>query len=210
MEEISPTRPSNQQIEQFKAWAGLTLAFTLFLRPVVGELALWQSGVFISLCVGMGLALHEWAHRRIAQHYGVVARMQAFSGLLVASIVFAGLGFLVPAPSALHHDPLPKRESGRIALVGPLSHLVVALLWLLGLPMFDALGWRMAWLFAYLGYTTNAWLALFNLLPLGRFDGAAILEWDKVMFVGVAALCSLLVIVQYLPIGRDLVFHFGF
>jgi Zn-dependent protease len=45
------------------------------------------------------------------------------------------------------------------------------------------------------GYSINAWLGLFNLIPAGPFDGAKVLAWDWRVFAVAAATGVLLAFV---------------
>jgi Zn-dependent protease len=52
--------------------------------------------------------------------------------------------------------------------------------------------WRLLF---YVGYTINAWLGLFNMLPFGPIDGAKVLNWSPLVFGITVAVAIVLVFV---------------
>jgi Zn-dependent protease len=123
-----------------------------------------------ALTAGLGVILHELMHRVVARRFGATAHFVAHDGMLVISILIAFSGFLFAAPGAVWHTGmLSKRQLGLIAAAGPITNLVLA-----GLTM---------------GYSVNAILGVFNMLPFGPIDGAKVLNWSGVAFgalIGVA------------------------
>jgi Zn-dependent protease len=100
-------------------------------------------------------------------------------------------GLFVVGPSAeWPAQTLNRRANGQIALAGPAASLIVATLFFAALSLI-ILG-RVAtpaWFpyFGYVGFRLNAMLGLCSLAPLGRFDGAKVLAWNRAVFVGAAA-----------------------
>lgn len=130
---------------------------------------------FSGVTVGIAFLVHELAHKFIAQRYGCWAEFRSFNLGLVMSIVMAALGgILFAAPGAVVISGVTSRdESGRIAAVGPVSNLVLAVI-------FVVLGY----LFGphpiiRVGLSVNAGLALFNLLPFGAMDGLKVMDWNS-------------------------------
>lgn len=175
---------TNDNIELLKAWAGTSLAFAVAMLG--GQiLVLWQKFPMLLLVAavtcGIGFVLHELAHRILARGYGAEAHFVADDKWLIISIVIAFGGFFVAAPGAVwHRGLLTKQQGGIIALGGPVTNLVLALLFLAPLILFNMSGfWGIMML---VGFRINSWLGLFNMIPFGPFDGAKVLNWSPVVF----------------------------
>jgi len=48
------------------------------------------------------------------------------------------------------------------------------------------------------GFTVNAWLGLFNMIPFGNFDGSKILKWNKIVYGCMVAAGLLMVFGRYM------------
>jgi Zn-dependent protease len=182
------SRPRNDNVELLKAWAGTTLAFAIMQT---GAANLLSSQFVINLVIaavvaGIGFVLHELAHRIVARGYGAQAHFIANDRWLILSILISFLGIFIAAPGAVwHRGLLTVRQSGLIALAGPVTNLVLAIVFLLlFIPIFllrppftDLLI-----TICYVGFRFNAWIGLFNMIPAGPFDGAKVLAWDWRIF----------------------------
>lgn len=195
----SSLRGRNDNIELLKAWAGTSLAFAIAL---VGGRVLEPGFVtfliIAAVTCGIGFVLHELAHRVIARGYGAEAHFVSNDGFVLITIVLAFTGFFIAAPGAVwHRGYLTARQSGIIALGGPVANLVLALLFL-GLYFllpgqgFGPSIWQIG---ALIGYNINAWLGLFNLIPAGPFDGAKVLNWDWRVLAAAATVGVVLVFI---------------
>ncbi|MFQ3661319.1 MAG: peptidase M50 [Chloroflexaceae bacterium] len=189
-------RGKNEPLELLKAWGGTSLAFAIYL--VGGQVlnpTFWLVLLAAAVTCGAGFMVHELAHRMVARHFGATAHFVANNPWLLISIALAFLRIFIAAPGAVWHQGyLTPRQSGLIALVGPASNLALALLFLgalwlvppgivvLGLPLSVVLR---------IGYSINAWIGLFNMIPAGPFDGAKVLAWDWRVF-GVTVAIGLL------------------
>jgi Zn-dependent protease len=178
----------NDNLELLKAWAGTSLAFAVAITGP-GNLL---SGAFVTnlviamIVAGVGFVLHELAHRIVARGYGAEAHFIANNGWLLISIVLAFTGFFIAAPGAVwHRGHLTPRQGGLIALAGPVTNLILSVVFLLALVAVAALGLPLPTLLVsicYIGFKFNAWLGLFNMIPAGPFDGAKVLAWDWRVF----------------------------
>lgn len=182
------SRPRDENIELLKMWAGTTLALAIVQT---GALNLLSSTFFVNLMVaavvaGVAFVLHELAHRVVARSYGAEAHFVANNQWLLLSILISFLGLFIAAPGAVwHRGLLTMRQSGIIALAGPVTNLVLSVLFLLLLfpvvllrpPFVDLLV-----TICYVGFRFNAWIGLFNMIPAGPFDGAKVLAWDWRVF----------------------------
>jgi Zn-dependent protease len=194
---------SNRELRDFgAAWVALAVAFTFFILSVAvprfSPLSLlsglgsgFVARVFgLSLVtVGVGFLLHELAHKVVAIRYGQVAEFRADYTMLALAIGAGLAGFLFAAPGAVYHRGyITERENALIALAGPLTNVVLAFafapLFVLSSGFLGEVG--------QLGFTINAALAAFNMIPFGPLDGKTVrhwsLPWFGVAFVGCAAL----------------------
>ncbi len=187
-------RGTRDDLELLKAWAGTSLAFAIF--QVGGNIltSFFWTVLFISaVTCGIGFVLHELAHRVLARRYGAEAHFIANNPWLLLSIVIAFGGFFIAAPGAVwHRGYLTARQSGLIALAGPVTNLVLAVLFM----MLSFIAPQGFWsTLANVGYSINAWLGLFNMIPAGPFDGAKVLDWSPLVFGITVAVAIMLVFV---------------
>lgn len=192
-----PLGGRNDNVELFKAWAGATLAYAIFQTGANQLLSReFATNLLVAAIVcGLAFVLHELAHRVVARNYGAEAHFIANDGWLLISIVLAFAGAFIAAPGAVwHRGYLTPRQGGLIALAGPVTNLVLSVVFLLALIATQALSLPLPlWIFTicYIGFKFNAWLGLFNMIPFGPFDGAKVLAWNWQVFavtvaVGVA------------------------
>ena len=179
---------ANDNFELLKAWAGTTLAYAI-LRTGASNLlsADFVENLIVSAIVcGLGFVLHELAHRIVARNYGAEAHFVANNAWLLISIVIAFAGFFIAAPGAVwHRGYLTKRQGGLIALAGPATNLALSALFFLALLLMIILLLQVPELVAkicLIGFSLNAWLGLFNMIPAGPFDGAKVLNWSPLAF----------------------------
>jgi Zn-dependent protease len=145
--------------------------------------------------VGAGFLAHELSHKFTARRFGCWAEFRMWRlGLLLALIlalvsmgrmVFAAPGAVYIAPMGLVGLPVfAKRESAMIALSGPLANLLLAMIFLPIGAFGGAVG--IIPLIGRMGFRANLWLAAFNLLPFGIFDGGRIFEWKPLLWASIA------------------------
>jgi len=128
--------------------------------------------------------VHEISHKFMAQKYGLWSEFRMYPmGLLLALVfgIFIGIPFAAPGAVMFRGDAR-NFETGRIAVAGPLSNIVISFVALL------------LYLFVFLETSTikeivgfvcliNAVLATFNLLPLGPLDGAKVIKWNATVWI---------------------------
>ncbi|WP_251342997.1 metalloprotease [Haloplanus halophilus] len=172
------------------AWVVLGVAFAIFFAGGGSRAVsmLLDQGVVGPLLVslvtaGFGFLLHELAHKVVAVRFDQIAEFRADYGMLFLAVMSALVGFLFAAPGAVHHrGRLTAREHGLIALAGPVTNGLLALVFapvyvaglLAGSPLLSLLGAR--------GVAINLFLAAFNLVPFGGLDGRTVLDWSKGVF----------------------------
>ncbi len=151
----------------------------------------WQ---FLAIFISAFL-VHELAHKFLAQYYGSWAEFRAqISGLLITAIsALPIMPFKFIAPGAVMVGLSDGNKFGRVALIGPLTNLVMGFSFLL-LSLFNS---------SYSPYFTigasfNGWIAMFNLIPLGVLDGQKIFDWNKLVWGITMAAAMGLFIIGYL------------
>jgi len=144
------------------------------------------STALLFLIVGSAFIVHESSHKLTAQYFGVWSEYRMWAeGLILALVMKILAGFSFIAPGAAYFEPykrkgplsaffaenyLTKDEVGKIGLAGPLSNVVLALLFFALSPFLGPI--------AYAGIEINLALAMFNLIPIHPIDGAKIFSWS--------------------------------
>ena len=150
---------------------------------------------FFGVSVGIGFVLHELAHKFTAHYFGAYARFEVWPlGLLLA--VLSGLiGVVFVAHGAVViYDWVEPLAMFYVALAGPLTNLALTTLFVfLHFTAPFTLGDYELWSFSAL---VNAWLALFNLLPLPPLDGSKMFVVNKAawLLIFVIALMTFVVV----------------
>ena len=189
----------------------LSFAFTLLYRDsgtilyyfsyLLGE-NLQYVGLF-GLCLAlvvMSFLFHEFGHKFVAQKYGLWSEFRMWPLGLVLTLVTSFLGFLFASPGAVYiTGPVDIEKNGKISIAGPAVNIVLAAIGILGCFTINHSGWVI--FFLLLG-NLNAFLAVFNLLPIPPLDGSKIITWNKILWVAaiVAAGIELFVMLRCLPV----------
>lgn len=178
-----------------KAWLAISLAFTIFfVRTGFGSTDL--SILFlISLCTaGIGFVVHELLHKVAAWRFRVHGEFRSNDFMLLIAVVFAFFGVIFAAPGAVYMSGnITVRENGIISAAGPLSNVVIALLflplWLLGTGTLATAG--------FLGFLINAFLGMFNMIPFLGLDGQKVFRWNKFVYFTILVISGLMVVIGY-------------
>ena len=136
---------------------------------------------------------HELAHKFLANFYGSWAEFRAeVYGLIVTAIsAIPFIPFKFIAPGAVIVGISDKEKLGKVALIGPMTNLVMGFFFLLLYYLYPYL------LYFSIGASFNAWISMFNLLPFGVLDGQKIFNWNKVVWVFTMAITMTLFIISY-------------
>jgi Zn-dependent protease len=153
-----------------------------------------QNILIYALPVLLAITVHEAAHGYAARHYGdntayalgritlnPLKHIDPIGTILMPLLIFAGspflFGYAKPVPVRFGNLRNPKRDMVWVALAGPMSNLIMALIW--GLVFYVLQGAEVTEPFflkmAQGGILVNAVMFAFNLFPLPPLDGGRIL-----------------------------------
>lgn len=160
-----------------------------------------QTIAIYALPLIFGITLHEAAHAYVARYLGdptayqagrmtlnPIAHIDLFGTILLPALLLLSaslmsmpailFGWAKPVPVDWGRLRKPKRDMAWVALAGPASNLIMAILWVLFARLAEAVGLGGAefWLqVAVAGVQINLVLMALNLVPLLPLDGGRIL-----------------------------------
>ncbi|MBS3139321.1 hypothetical protein J4207_06475 [Candidatus Woesearchaeota archaeon] len=162
-------------IDLTKGWIAISFAFAIALHGLSFSFEFLTVAAIAALTVGVGFIFHELAHKIVAQRYGCWAEFRADDKMLLFALLLSVFGFIFAAPGAVIIDGVvTKKENGLIAVVGSWTNLVLAVLFLALMPVIPVV--------ASYGVRINAWLAIFNMIPLWILDGKKVFVWNKLVW----------------------------
>lgn len=171
-----------------------------FSEPNILRGVIFMSGISV-VGVSSGFVLHEMGHRFLARRFGYFAEYVMWPTGLVIALVFSFFGFVFAAPGAVWIHPggdilgksslSRQAQLGLISISGPVMNICLAVIFLV-------LNISHPTLLFVIGARINTWLAIFNLLPLGPLDGAAIFGWSKGVWLLALAVSAGLFVLQHL------------
>lgn len=152
--------------------------------------------LILAVILALSIGLHEYAHARASNALGdptpklqgrltpnPLAHIDPIGFLLIFIIHF---GRWKPVQINPHYYKNPQKDELLVALAGPLSNILIALLWCVFLRgsswATQNVGSSLVWVKRFIVFWTqfvylNIWLALFNLLPLPPLDGRKIVKF---------------------------------
>jgi Zn-dependent protease len=150
------------------------------------------------IAVGLGFVLHELAHKFVAIHYGFWAEYKLWAEGLVLAVVTSYFGIVFAAPGAvyIHGDYISEEQNGKISLAGPVTNIVLALIFL-GLLSISSFSPTLQ-VISMVGFSINSFIALFNLIPFSVLDGAKILRWNPIVWALTAAVAFIMTFNQFI------------
>jgi len=172
---------SDEEISQLiKSWAAISLAFTIagmtgFGPAGRGEFV--QSFFISAVTVGLAFLLHELAHKFVAQYFGCWAEFRSFDMGLILAVIMSFTGYVFAAPGAVMvGGVVSTSENGKISVAGPLTNIALALIFLAIREFVPVSG--LAMLVVQSGIFINAWLTVFNMIPIWNLDGSKVFRWN--------------------------------
>lgn len=178
----------------FKAWIAIGLAFAIVMNGIRFDSTFLIAFVISLITVGTGFVVHEMCHKLVAQKFRCWAEFRSDDKMLLLAVVFSLLGFVFAAPGAVMiRGHIDKRQNGLISAAGPASNLAVALAFF---AMFFSSNPFLAIIGSY-GFRINTWLAAFNLIPIGIFDGSKIFRWSKLAYLSLVAVAVAMMVLQF-------------
>jgi len=161
------------------AGVGLSMVGFEFHGPeILASLAV----VFISVFL-----LHEIAHKLVAQRFGLWAefRLTLLGALITLVSALPNFPIKIISPGAVMiAGPINKDTMGKTAIAGPSTNLGLSIVSLVLASLTSGLFSGVAMLSA----AFNAWIALFNLVPVGILDGWKVFSWNKIVWGAAFAL----------------------
>jgi len=178
----------------------------------------------------IAIVFHEVAHGLVARHFGdmTAARLGRLSlnplrhidpfGTVILPLILAVsgapiFGWAKPVPVVSRRMRNPVRDMMFVALAGPATNVLLALVSALGLAIFGAGGIVGAVLWASI--SINCFLAVFNMIPLPPFDGSRVVRvlmpdalrrrWDRLDRYALPIFLALLVLAPMLGPKGDVI-----
>ena len=178
-------------------WLGIAFGvafsggYNAFKNPADLKITVLQSVIVVFFA----FVLHELAHRLVARRYGHKATYRMWMPGLLLALGGSLFGMIFATPGGVHVDidltaPDAKSKLGKTALAGPVTNIVLCVImaitaiFVLASININEITPLMKFIVGTLviGIEINAWLAVFNLLPVGNFDGLKVFYWNKVVW----------------------------
>ncbi len=179
---------------------------TLFENPILF--------IAVALSLVLSLTIHEFAHAYVSDRLGdptakylgrvTLNPLKHLDPIGTAMLLIVGFGWGKPVPFDPRNLKNPKRDAAIISFAGPLSNLILALLFA-GVYHLSANATGLGLLltvFAFLMVNYNLLLAFFNLIPVHPLDGFKVVygllpnnlavQWIQIERYGVYILLFLL------------------
>ena len=176
---------------------GLDLKGIISLMPIV------------MVGVGIGFILHELGHKYMSIKHGYRAEFELWPLGLVIAFVTAFLGFVFAAPGSVktYADEMTDEINGKITLAGPMANIGLAILFILIAALIYPFSthlelFRLMYLICTVGFSVNAFLATFNLLPFYSLDGTKVMKWSVGVWITAFAIAAIMMLMS-MTIGAE-------
>ncbi|RLF46176.1 MAG: site-2 protease family protein [Thermoplasmata archaeon] len=144
------------------------------------------------LAVVTAFACHEIAHKYAGMKYGYWSEYRMFPQGLLFALLLSFAGIVFAAPGAVMIFGMPSREeSGKISAAGPLANMTLAFLFIIvaSAGIIKNIASAIA--------TINAFLAFFNLIPLGPLDGRKVMAWNMAVWIIMIVMSIVLLVASF-------------
>ncbi len=156
----------------------------------------WTEMSIFAVLLMLSFLIHEMAHKVIAQRGGLWAEFRLTKWGAVLTLISVFSPFRAIAPGAMMiAGPARLNQVGKISIAGPVTNISLSLLFL-GLA-YAPVSLAYYALFLWIAYF-NAFLAVFNLLPIGILDGFKIFNWNKIVWALGFAVAAALAVFTYI------------
>lgn len=153
--------------------------------------------------------MHRWSARKMGCYsryvlspYGLIFTLITAIPFIPFKVIMPGFTLVVPT----RYDPgFLKRLNGIVSYVGPLTNILIASISLAIYTFLVKTGVFMFLLQAFLLLNAyfNAWVAIFNLIPIPPLDGSKVITWKPLLW-GVTLLFSIGLYLTSMMIGRQI------
>jgi Zn-dependent protease len=141
--------------------------------------------------------IHEIAHKVTAQRKGLWAEFRLTLWGAVMTLIFAFLPIKLISPGAVMiAGPAEKKDIGRVSMAGPITNILLSI-GFLSVAIVPSLPSTLVLALLFGGFF-NAYLAAFNLIPYGVFDGLKVFHWSKTMWALMFLASAALTVVGYI------------
>lgn len=192
------------------------------------------------------LSVHEYAHGLVAKKLGdptaesmgrlTLNPIKHIDPIGFAMFLLIGVGYAKPVPISSRYFKKPRRDMALVGAAGPISNVLLALIFMIILKIFvllipTILANGAEWMFTASGYFLyileigvyyNIAFAIFNLIPAPPLDGSRILyaflpskalfwcqRYERYFFIGVLVIMLLFSILGINLIGKATSFFVG-
>jgi len=188
---------AQEVLEIIVATVVLTVAFALVqvggviygVQPLLPNLL---AALPISLfATATAFTAHELAHKFMAQKHGMPAEFVINpQGIVFALITAAAIGFLLALPGAVVFSGAGADDKtvGKVGAAGPITNIVMGLIFFPMMFFISAI-----WLVVFV----NFFLAAFNMIPFGQFDGLKVWRWSAGIYLGMVAIIGVMIILSF-------------
>jgi len=179
----------------------ICIGFSIGVYNSIGSSSTWPISMMavFAVCIMASFLVHELAHKITAQNFGLWAefRLTTWGAILTFASIF--LPFKMIAPGAMMiSGTTDKKSILKISIAGPITNIIFASVFFTLSFALSAGSWQSVVL-AYIGYI-NAFIAIFNLIPFGVFDGYKIFSVNKKIWTIAFGISVILLIYGYLQL----------
>ena len=112
---------------------GFCFAWILRGDPALAIYPFYTVFIIMLISIGISFIAHELAHKYVAQRYGCWAEFRMWeTGLTLAFLMAITVKFVFAAPGAVYisggYRGISKKENGIISAAGPITNLILAML----------------------------------------------------------------------------------